>query len=175
MTPTLFTDRLILRPFKIEDANAVRELAGDREVSKFTLNIPYPYKEGMAEKWIQSHASAFKDKGSISLAITLKDETLIGAISLHQDARHNRAELGFWIGRDYWGNGYCTEAAKAVVTHGFESLGLHKITSQHFVQNQASGKVLEKIGMTAEGLLKDEVRKDGKYYTLVTYGMLRNS
>jgi RimJ/RimL family protein N-acetyltransferase len=127
----------------------------------------------MAEKWIASHASLFYDGRGVTLAMTLKsDETLIGSISLGTTKPHRRAELGYWVGVPHWGRGYCTEAAIAIIKYGFDELGLHKVTSRYMAGNPASGHVMQKAGMVQEGLLREEVLKDGKFHDLVVYGLL---
>ena len=171
--PILETERLILRPFQISDAARVKALAGASEIYKTTLNIPQPYEDGMAEKWIASHASQFYQGDGVNLAVTLKtDGILIGAIGLDATLRHQRAELGYWIGVPYWGNGYCTEAAVAVITYGFTVMNHHKITSMHMQCNPASGRIMQKAGMRQEGALIDEVIKDGRYQTMIVYGII---
>lgn len=171
--PVLETARLILRPFQISDAPRVKELAGAFEIYRFTLAIPHPYEDGVAEKWISTHPSRFHEGAGVSLAITLKtDGTLIGAIGLEATPGHERAELGYWIGVPYWGNGYCTEAAIAVVRYGFEVLNFHKITSMHMESNPASGRVMQKAGLIREGALTDHVVKDGRYHTMIVYGII---
>ena len=171
--PTIETDRLVLRPFEIADAPRVQALAGAAEVYRTTLNVPHPYEDGMAERWIASHASTFYGGRGVNFAMTLtSDGTLIGSVSLGVTPAHRRGELGYWVGVPYWGNGYCTEAAQATVRYGFEGLGLHKVTSRHMVGNEASGRIMEKAGMTREGLLRDEIWKDGRFYDLVVYGLV---
>jgi [ribosomal protein S5]-alanine N-acetyltransferase len=171
--PILETERLILRPFQIGDAPRVKELAGAYEIYRPTLDIPHPYEDGMAEEWIATHASRFQAGEGVDLAVTLKgDGPLIGAIGLSTNPRHNRAEIGYWVGVPYWGSGYCTEAAIAVIRYGFEVLSLHKITSMHMDWNEASGRVMEKAGLGKEGVVVDHVMKDGRYYTMVVYGIV---
>jgi len=171
--PILETERLILRPFQISDAARVKALAGASEIYKTTLNIPHPYEDGMAEEWIASHASQFYQGDGVSLAITLEaDALLIGAIGLDATLRHQRAELGYWIGVPYWRNGYCTEAAIAVIRYGFTIMDYHKITSMHMQCNPASGRVMQKAGMRQEGVLIDEMIKDGRYQSMIVYGII---
>ena len=173
--PTLETDRLILRPFAIADTERVKELAGDKRIYETTLNVPHPYEDGMAEKWISSHLPQFYNDNGMNLAITLKENgDLVGAIGLGATKQHKRAELGYWIGVPFWSKGYCTEAAKAVVEYGFKILGYHKITSRHIESNLASGKVMEKASMSKEGRLIDEVIKDGTFHTLIVYGIINS-
>lgn len=172
--PTIETERLILRPFGLSDAPRVQTLAGAHEIYRPTLAIPHPYEDGMAEKWIASHAARFYAGEGVSLAVTLKnDDLLIGAIGLEASPRHNRAELGYWIGVPYWGSGYCTEAAIEVIRYGFEVMQLHKITCSHMEWNAASGRVMQKAGMHKEGALVDHVFKDGAYQTMILYGILK--
>jgi RimJ/RimL family protein N-acetyltransferase len=91
---------------------------------------------------------------------------------LNKTGLFNGAELGYWIGTAHWNRGYCTEAAKAVLQYGFDVLKYHKISARHFVGNISSGRVMKKAGMKREGLLEDEVMKDGKYITVELYGIV---
>lgn len=172
--PYIETERLILRPFSLEDAKEVQRLAGDIEIAKTTLHIPHPYKDGMAEEWISRHVEEYKRAISLTLAITNREQKyLIGAIGLAINKEHDRAELGYWVGRPYWNKGYCTEAAKELCDYGFQKIGLNKICAAHLKRNPASGKVMQKIGMKQEGIFKEHVKKWGKYEDLVYYGMLK--
>ncbi len=145
--PELKTDRLLLRAFKLTDVNELNKLAGNINVAKTTLNVPHPYSTEMAESWIDTHKSGWETKTNIVYAITLtKNEQLVGTIGLH-DLKPLQAELGYWVGEPYWGNGYCTEAAKVIIKFSLEQLGLSKIISEHLTSNPASGEVMKKAGM----------------------------
>ena len=154
----LVTERLILRPLRISDAPSIKDLAGNLNVSKTTRSIPHPYEDGMAESWIKS-TQAMADTGeSLTFAIQLKsDNVLIGSIGL-VDISASEAVLGFWIGENYWGLGYCTEAAKTVLAFAFNSLGFQKITAEHLTYNIASGEVMKKAGMSHVGTVRKECR-----------------
>jgi len=172
--PVLRTPRLLLRPFALADAPRVQELAGAPEVADTTLNMPYPYADGVAEAWIAGHADQFLYRTGVCYAVTLQGEPdICGCVSLGMTQPHRRAELGYWLGAPFWGRGYMTEAAAALVDYGFRGLSLHRITASHFARNPASGRVLEKIGMTREGLLRGHVFKDGMFEDLVVYGLMR--
>jgi [ribosomal protein S5]-alanine N-acetyltransferase len=172
--PQLRTERLLLRPFTPADAPRVRELAGDREVAATTLRIPHPYEEGEAERWIATHPKLFAEGRSVSFAIVLAAENmLIGAVGFEISRGHDRAELGYWIGRPYWNHGYATEAAREVVRYAFETYDLHRIVAHYLVGNAASGRVMEKLGMRREGLLRHHVKKWRRFHDLVAYGVLR--
>jgi RimJ/RimL family protein N-acetyltransferase len=173
--PTLITQRLILRPFSLEDAAAVQQLAGAREIAATTLHIPHPYEDGMAETWIQAHSPSFENGTGATFAVVLRvNRALCGAIGLAIERRHSRAELGYWIGVPYWDQGYATEAARAVVRYAFASLALHRVHAMHMRHNPASGRVLQKIGMTWEGRLRQHVLKWGQFQDLEIYGLLRS-
>ena len=175
MQPELNTERLRLRPFLVTDAEAVSLLAGDEEVARNTLNIPHPYDRRHAEEWIASHRDQFQRRESVTYAITDPvDDGLIGAVGLILDTVNDSAELGYWIGRDHWGQGFATEAARAVLEWAFDALDLHRIHASHFPRNPASGRVLEKLGMRHEGRLRQHVKKWGEYLDLERYGILRH-
>lgn len=169
--PELLTQRLLLRDFRREDIPDIVRLAGAREVAATTLRIPHPYTEADAEEFLKRRQErAF----GYSFAITLRvSGELCGGVGLHPDPAHPRAELGYWIGVPYWGNGYATEAARAVVDFGFRELKLQRIFAHHFEGNPASARVLEKIGMKHEGCSRQHIEKWGKLLDLENYGILR--
>ena len=172
MQPNLETSRLLLRPFSPEDANRVRGLAGEYEVARYTEAVPHPYGEGEAERWIASHANELNRGTGITYAITIKESRdLIGAIGLVIVTKHKKANLGYWIGQPYWGIGYCSEAAKRLIAYAFDVLAMHRVIARHMECNPASGRVMQKIGMTLEGKLKDGVQRDGAFTTTLIYGI----
>jgi ribosomal-protein-alanine N-acetyltransferase len=171
--PTLTTARLILRRFAPEDAAGVQRFAGDREVAANTINVPHPYPDGAAEMWINSHAALWEERQGMTLAVTERASgALVGAIGLIITAADRRAELGYWIGRPYWNRGYATEAGRAVLEYGFGPLGLHRIMARHLARNPASGRVMQKLGMTQEGVLRGHVLKWDVFEDLVVYAVL---
>ena len=172
--PTLETTRLLLRPFTIADAADVQRLAGDYAIADTTLCIPHPYGDGTAERWISTHQDAFDLGRGATFAITRKpDGVLVGAINLGDIAKGHKAELGCWVGRPFWGQGYCTEAANAVFRYGFSDLGLIRIYAIHFARYFASGRVLQKLGMRHEGCQRQHIMKWGKFEDLELYGILK--
>jgi RimJ/RimL family protein N-acetyltransferase len=153
--PTITTDRLTLRPFVLHDAWDVERLAGMREIADTTLNIPHPYPVGAATAWIESHQPAWTDGTNATFAIVeTKTGKLVGAISLMIKREHRRAELGYWIARDRWNNGYATEASQRILDFGFEFLGM------------------QKLGMQKEGVERDWAIKWDRYESLVVYSIL---
>lgn len=173
--PTLGTQRLILRPFDLGDAAVVQRLAGDWAIADTTLLIPHPYLDGMAEEWISSHRPKF-DAGEMAVFAVVLRETgeIVGAVGFSIIKRFDRAEIGYWIGKSYWGRGYCTEAASAVMEFGFLTYNLNRIYATHFLRNPASGRVMQKLGMIREGTLRQHAKRWDRYEDLAVYGILRN-
>ncbi len=175
-TPTLRTARLLLGSFSPEDATELQRLAGAREIADTTVSIPHPYDLDHALAWIgQQRREAVRGRATNFAIRLLADGPLIGCVGLRDiDPEHLQAELGFWIGREWWGRGYAREAAAAMVQFGFDSLGLNRICAHHMVRNPAAGNVLQAVGMRQEGVLRQRVRKWGVYEDVVLYAILRD-
>ena len=173
--PTLQTGRLILDAFHLLDAEATERMVSEYELSRYTLNILHPYPKGGSLGWIAGHAGEFERNEGVTFAVRLRDETLVGCVAVGIERRHDRGELGYWIGCPYWSRGYATEAARACAAFAFDHFDLHKLTAMHDPANPASGKVLEKIGMTREGERRGHLKKNGVYLDTVEYGMLRTA
>lgn len=172
--PELATTRLLLRPFVLADGPTVQRLAGAYEVANTTLNIPHPYPDDAAAAWIATHPAHFAEMASVTYAITLAGSgELLGAISLVLNRQHQHAEMGYWLGLPYWNNGYTSEAAAALVGYGFTALDLHRIFARHYTRNPASGRVMQKIGMRFEGVLREHTFTRGQFEDTAYYGILR--
>ncbi len=174
--PRLATKRLILRPFAISDGAAVEQLAGARAVADTTLTIPHPYPAGGGATWIANHDDAWRRNVGLTLAICLgpADDGLVGAISLQLSAPHSHGELGYWIGTGHWGQGYATEAARALTAYAFTTLALHRVQGRHFTRNPASGRVLQKLGMQCEGIHRDAYLRWNRFEDVAVYAILAN-
>jgi RimJ/RimL family protein N-acetyltransferase len=128
----------------------------------------------MAEEFIAAQERAISEGKAFNLGIFSQTTgELIGGIGLRVDKQHDTAELGYWIGKPYWGNGYCTEAVAAMVEFGFSQFGWRKIYAEHFSDNPASGRVLEKLGFVREGRRRKHVQRFGKIQDVELYGLIR--
>lgn len=171
----LATERLRLRRPQKSDSGAMIQLAGDYEVARSTLNIPYPYAPEDADNYINHVASVWEEGNRFSFSILLKEsDSFIGNIGLSKDERHNRGDVGYWLGKPYWGKGYMTEALKRIIQFGFQELKLNRIQASYFSDNPASGRVMEKAGMGYEGTLRQDVRKWDEYKDLSIMAILRD-
>lgn len=170
--PTLETSRLVLRPYEPSDAPDVERLAGEWAVADTTQNIPHPYPRGGAAHWIATHADTWASGEGANFAIVERESVaFVGAVGMRIEAINASAELGYWVGVPYWNHGYASEAARAVVAFAFE-LGLHRIQARHLVRNPASGRVMQKIGMQHEAVLREAARKWGRFEDVAMYAIL---
>jgi RimJ/RimL family protein N-acetyltransferase len=134
-----------LRPLAVGDGPRVQLLAGERAVAEMTALIPHPYPDGAAEAFIAEQAKAWEAGKEYNYAIEA-DLVLVGVIGL-RPAAAERENLGYWIGRPYWGRGYATLAANALIALAFALLDVDKLTASHLTRNPASQRVMEKCGM----------------------------
>lgn len=172
--PCLRTARLLLRPYDDADAAAVQRLAGDPLVADTTLTIPHPYPDGLAEMWIATHEAAWVQGRGAVFAVTLREGgELVGTVGLTIRPEENSAELGYWIGRPFWSRGYATEAARAAVDFGFTVLPVGRIHAHHFERNPASGRVMQKLGMSEEFFRTRAVKKAGAWEDVRGYAITR--
>ena len=168
--PVLETARLKLRPYSESDIPELLPLIGTREVAATTLRIPHPYTEQDGRAFLAMSG----EPGKLWLAITLRaDGRQIGGIGLRMDEQHRHAELGYWLGVPYWGQGYATEASREMLRYGFEELRMYRIFASHFKHNPASGRVLQKLGMKYEGCQREHLQKWDQWVDSKLYGILR--
>ena len=171
--PELTTQRLQLRALRLEDAPAVKRLAGDFAIADTTANVPHPYEDGMAEQWMADRETALADGRGLTCAVVeAEGKELVGAIGLEVDWHNRVGEVGYWIGRPYWNRGYATEALKAMLNIAFDAVGLNRVQARHLVRNPASGRVMAKCGMTQEATMRAAFRKWGKFEDAAQYAVL---
>lgn len=144
------TERLALRPFIPADAPRVRELIGAWVVTRMLGSVPYPFPPGLAEEWISKHDALRASGDDFPFAVTLHNR-LIGCVGLGDSSGRGRIQLGYWLAASYWGLGYATEAARAVLGFGFGWLGLAGVSARRYVDNEPSGRVLAKLGFVETG------------------------
>ena len=144
MVKSIKTRRLALRELRDSDAPEMALLAGDWDVARMTARIPFPYSEDLAREWMQSLTP-----GEFVRAVTLNG-TMIGAVG-YVPNEDGSAEIGYWIGRPWWGQGYASEAAQALVRYCFTTGGFKRLTCGHFVDNLASARVIQKLGFRLDG------------------------
>lgn len=156
-TKTIETGRLVLRPFRIEDAQPMYEnWASDPEVTKF-LTWPVHGSVEVSREILKSWISQYADERYYQWAITLKENTdmPIGSIAVvHQNEKIGMVHIGYCIGRRWWRQGVTSEALQALITFFMEEVGANRVESRHDSNNPNSGKVMEKCGMKREGVMR---------------------
>ncbi len=157
----LTTERLALRPFRRSDAQAFARLAGEWGVASMTSDIPHPLSASQAMLWMKPAS------GEVRFAME-HERQLIGGVGFYRRPSGS-AELGFWLGSAWWGRGLATEAARAVVRHGFARHQVPMFTSAHFFDNAASRNVLRKLGFQAAGECSIACAARGHDVPAVTY------
>ena len=174
-TQRLETPRLILRPFVKEDAQAMFDnWASDPEVTKF-LSWPHYKNVDTAHQILDIWTKQYSDCNFYQWAIELKQmRQPIGSISVvNQDARVDMAEIGYCIGRSWWGQGITTEALTAVMDYLFDHVGVQRIEAGHDPENPSSGAVMRKCGMRYEGTFRNRIRSNRGITDVAWYGILR--
>ncbi len=152
---------VVLRALELADAPRVTELCGDWEVARMTALIPHPYVVEMAESFIGACRESDPNGPACTYAITRAlDGLLVGAIGITSTSDSGES-LGYWIGRPYWGHGYATAAARAIIAVAFSRLDVDVLTAMHLAHNPASGRVMAKSGMSE---MRREMRphRDGR-------------
>ena len=162
-----------LRHYKKEDTKSLAKNINNKKIYENTLNIPYPYTLKDAQEWIDENLKELKKKNpsKINFVIDLDGETS-GAIGFHEIKPH-KAELSYWLAEKYWNRGIMTQAVKLSTKFGFQGLGLKRIYVFAFLFNKASQRVLEKTGFKKEGILKNNVIKDGKIMDDYLYAKIK--
>jgi [ribosomal protein S5]-alanine N-acetyltransferase len=165
----------IVRPFQPEDAPSITRQLQDPDISRYMSIIPYPYHLRDAEEWI-AHSTA--EDPITHFTIEVEGEA-VGGIGLtlaspeRGPVHQHTAEIGYWIGKPYWGRGIIAEAVSAVAAWGFEYLRLVRIFAYVFAPNRASARVLEKTGFVCEGNLHAAYHKHGQFYDGLVYAQVR--
>jgi ribosomal-protein-alanine N-acetyltransferase len=163
---TIKTQRLLLRPFQRSDARDFARLAGDWSVASMTSDIPHPFDEAQALAWLKPA------RGEVRFAIELDGRHLIGGAGFYRRPS-GVAEPEAELGQPWWGQGYATEAARAVLAHGVRDRRLPAFSSAHFVDNPASGRVLAKLGFVEVERIPIACTARGYHVEAITYRLER--
>jgi RimJ/RimL family protein N-acetyltransferase len=159
----------------VKDAISLRELANNREIADTCVWLPHPCSKGLAQCWIWGAAEHYAAGTGAEFGIQLKSGgELFGVVGFDDRSVNNAsAELGFLLNPRWWGKGYATEAVDLAVWYGFKCLKLNRIYAYYRVSNPASGRVLAKLGMKREGLMRQCVRKPKGFEDMVLMALLR--
>lgn len=173
--PPLETDRLILRPLRMRDAEDLFSYASDPAVSRHVLWNTHE-SLGDSRQFLRAAIRQYRKGQPGSFGIVLKSSgRLIGTIGfMWVNVDNKSAEVGYSLSRNYWNQGLMTEALRAVIAFGFDELRLNRIEAQHETDNPASGRVMVHAGMQKEGVLRQRLINKGRFVDVALYAILRS-
>jgi RimJ/RimL family protein N-acetyltransferase len=161
-----------LRPYRVDDSEALQALADDPLVTRWmTAAFPYPYTRADAVSWV-AHASLEEPPGNFVIEL---DGAFAGAVGMIPQAGEHAgtAIFGYWVGRRFWGRGVATDAARALARYALRARGLRRLQASVFAPNTASARVLEKAGFTLEARLRESyTQRDGSVCDALVYARL---
>lgn len=172
--PTLETERLTLRKFTFDDAQDMFEYSSEPDLTRF---VPWETHKSINDtnKFLNYILTQYSQGKLSPWAIEYKEiKKVIGTIDfVAWSTAHHRAEIGFILSKDYWGRGLIVEASSKVIKFGFENMELNKIEASCMVENTQSQRVLQKLGMRLEGILRNKYLIKGKFRDMATYSILK--
>ncbi len=170
--PIIQTERLTLDTLGLSDVDEIARHCNNPNISKYLANVPFPYTKADAIWWVKHSEEQNQTGALVNFAIRKKQSNLlIGTIGLIPNMLHKKANVGYWLGEEYWNKGFMTEALTALIRFSFKQLNLNKVYASHFIENPASGKVLLKSGMIQEAILKQEFFREGKFHDIARYAI----
>lgn len=162
-----------MRPLESRDTSAILDLVVAPEIAANTF-VPQPYPPDAASEFVQQGRESWRcDDAYVFGIIEKSSQCFAGCMGIHPAPEHNRAEVGYWIGKPFWGRGLATAALRLLLRFGFETLKLNRVEAGHFDYNPASGRVMEKAGLRREGLRRRYVLHREQYKDVVWYAILR--
>ncbi len=167
----LETERLLLRAYARDDEAEIARLLNDTEMARFLMVIPHPFVEFDARQLVKAAWRRLTGGRGFDLLITVKDggDRPVGSIGVGLHDEGARGELGFWIGRDYWGRGYASEAARRMIDFATETLGVAHITGTVAADNDASLAVLARLGFVEPGRGEKRVPSTGEMREVIFF------
>lgn len=166
--------RVILQVLKESDVSCIVEITNDRDVLRF-MSLPCPFTLRNARDLVDESRISFKNGSGYDFGIFLKEsKELVGVVRLMSiDQTNQNAEIGYWIGKDYQGNGYSRDALKLVLDFGFKRLRLFRISAKVMHLNVVSINLVKKFGFRQEGRLRKAILKDRNWFDGLIYGLLK--
>ena len=173
--PDLETARLQLRALSVEDTPFIYSHFGNAEVAQYLMDEPPLTEYAEAEAIIQFYQEPAGKPYNRWVIVRKSDQQLMGTCGYHKwDKRQFRAEIGYDLSPDFWGQGYMAEALTAVIQHGFARMDLHRIEAIVYLDNGRSVRLLQRLGFKQEGILRDYYYQNGHFYDHCLFSLLRS-
>ncbi|MDF1767888.1 GNAT family N-acetyltransferase [Maricaulis sp.] len=150
MGPRIETERLLMRLPEMGDAANISTFLGDYDVAKNTARVPHPYPILAAEMWVMTTRASWQPGGNLSLTVEMDGE-VVGGGGVFKRTPDADWEIGYWIGKPWWGRGLATELGQGLVDYARDTLGTRRVIAGYYTDNPASGRVLEKLGFQHAG------------------------
>lgn len=167
---TLAGSTFVLRPYRYGDEISIAAQGKNLKIYLPTLLISYPFTLEGAKQWVEWNIQVAEQKSPIVINFVIEvDGKAVGSIGLVHIVLGHKAEIGYWLGEEYWGRGIMTEAVKLLTKYAFEKLGLVRVYAKVFVWNEASQTVLKKAGFQFEGMHKKDVQNAGEFLDVYTF------
>ena len=163
-----------LRPVTKRDARSLYEHARDKEISRYTF-VPHPYTVEDALRFIRHSRKQARAGKEYHFGIALNATgQIVGMVGMeHISQQHQRAEVGYWLGKSFWGRGYASEALRLMLKFAFEHLKLNRITAGVMHPNTASARMLKRVGFTCEGRFRRSFLQYGQWMDELRFGILK--
>ena len=174
-TQTIKTERLILRKFTVDDAQAMFEnWANDERVTRYLTWCPHESSK-FTRQLLESWCAAYNNLNTYNWVMEYEGIPIGNISVVRLNERSEYAELGYCIGHDYWNKGFMSESARAVIDYLFAEIGVNRVGISHAVKNPASGRVAQKCGLTFEGTKREYFKTtSGEFLDISDYGILRS-
>lgn len=165
----------IIREWRKDDRKDLANLLNNKKImDNLRDGLPFPYTEKDADEYIMAMLSSDRSK-TFAFAVTVNDKVIGSTGIFRQDNIHFRtAELGYYIGEEYWGRGFCTDAVKQACQYVFDNSNIIRIFAEPFSYNKASCRVLEKCGFQLEGILRSNAVKNGQILDMMLYALIKD-
>ncbi len=174
--PVLETERMLLRPRTKEDKDDIFEYASDPEVTEY---VTWPTHRSIEDtiSFLESSPKNFAKRESIGFAMELKETgKMIGDCGfLRIEPKHHRTEIGYVLNRNFWSKGYMTEAVQELIRFAFEEMGMHRVAAICDVENIRSSSVMERCGMTLEGVFREHEIRHEKFVSTKSYAIIKEN
>jgi [ribosomal protein S5]-alanine N-acetyltransferase len=162
-----------LTPAKLTDADGLYRYIRDKEITRYTIAIPSPYRRSDMTKFLKLTVKEMKAGSHYLFVIRRFDSPeAMGALGVMVNRHLPYAELGYWLGREFWNQGIMTQAVKAALGFAFDTLKLHRVQVAHLDGNEGSRRVIEKCWFRREGIDREAILRDKKWTNIIRYGLL---
>ena len=168
------TKRFTLRPYKMSDAKEIAPLLNNWNVTKNLSNLPFPYETVHAQEYIRKISTEMKKKDIKNFVLVIViDGKVSGAVGIHHIEAGHKAEMGYWLAENHWGQGIMPEVVKEFMALVFPKFKLRRIFARAYAHNKSSMRVMEKVGMQFEGIERKGALKSGKFIDTYVYAKVK--